>query len=108
MAVTSLGTEFAAVQPEDQLRPWDESRRTLRLRQRRSASWPALLGLVAVVTIGVVTGLWLGPRLDANLSGVSTLPTALGFVQMNPAPHPAVGYVTAISEDERRDRNANR
>jgi hypothetical protein len=97
VAVTTLETHFTATQPEEQLRPWEDVRRALK-RRRRIAPWPARLGMVGVVAIGVMTGLWLSPRVDVDLSGPAALPAALGFVRSNPPVHPAVGYVTSLAD----------
>jgi hypothetical protein len=102
VAVTPFGPTFTAVQPEEKLRPWEDVQGALKLRQRRSASWPARLGIVGIVLIGVVTGMWLGPRVGVDLSGLSTLPAELGFVHSD-APHPAIGYVTSLADNERRE-----
>ena len=59
--------------------------------------------MIGVVAIGVMTGLWLSPRFDVDLSGPAALPAALGFVRSSPSRHPAVGYVTRLAEDETRD-----
>jgi hypothetical protein len=102
VAVTSSATQFTAIQPEEQLRPWEEVRRALELRQRRTASWAPRLVMIGVVAIGVMTGLSLNPRVYVDLSWPAALPAPLGFVRSNPSPHPTVGYVAGLPDDERR------
>jgi hypothetical protein len=101
VAVTPFGATFVSGQPEEELRPWEDVRRALKRRQRRSASWPARLAMVGVLIIAVVTGMWLGPRVIVDLSGLSTLPAELGFVHSD-LPHPAAGYMTSLADNERR------
>ena len=86
--------------PEEQLRPWLDARRTLKLRQHRSASWPTLVVFILVLTIGLATAWWLSPRIDLNLPEVSELANATGFVRSGAA-HPMVGYVRDLTDNER-------
>ncbi len=89
---------LVGVPPEEDLRPWLQVRRALKRRQRRSAAWSALLGLVLVLSVGIAAGWWLSTRIEVDLTGVSTLPEETGFVRTLSPPHPQVGYVPGATD----------
>jgi hypothetical protein len=94
-------------QPDEQLEPWLNSW-SMRRRRSTAAAWPTLLGFFLVLTWGVLTGCWLSANLNVDLSGMSTLPEALGFTRDVYVPHPTVGYVSTTTTEEKGDANANR
>ena len=98
---TVQGAGLAVVQPEQELRPWLETRRTLKLRQRRSAAWPTLVALMLLLTTGFATAWWLSSRVAVDLAGVGSLPYEMGFARSTAAPHPMVGYVGDLNRKER-------
>lgn len=80
-------------QPEEQLRPWLQTASSLKLRQRRNPSRSTLLGFLLVLIMGLLTGSWMAPRIDVQLSVLTTLPEELGFARSADVSHPAVGYI---------------
>ena len=101
MQATFERAHFPFTQPDEQLRPWLETRRTLKRRPRRSAGWATLLGLILVLTTGLLTGWYVAPRLDVNLSEIAALPDAMGFSRSTDTAHPTVGYVPNLTDNER-------
>jgi hypothetical protein len=69
-------------------------------RQRRLAPRRAALAFVAVLTIGLLTGWWLNAMVDPDLSAVATLPAEMGFSRSTDAPHPPVGFVATLADDD--------
>jgi hypothetical protein len=84
---------FPPISPED-VRPWEQVRSTLRRRVRPRNSRLHLVGLVIVCAAWIGSGWLLAPRVDVELSALTTLSKELGLVRTGDPPHPAMGYDT--------------
>jgi hypothetical protein len=84
------------ISPED-VRPWEEVRRSLRLRRGHRSGRNELVGLVLVLAVWLGTAWWATPRVEVELSTLVSLPEELGFVRNGYPPHPLVGYDTSTS-----------